>query len=97
MKVSDRIGGRLWSVKPTGMSQQVAELGGMRIASNQTPLRNLTRLLQLTLDPYTPATLHEDIYSLRGIRSKAADLVASPKFGYHVEKSIEVTSAGKIA
>ena len=38
---SDRIGGRLWSVKPAGMDRQVAELGGMRIADDQTPLLGL--------------------------------------------------------
>lgn len=93
---SNRIGGRLWSVKPKGMTHQVAELGGMRIASNQTPLLNLTRLLNLTHDPY-PATLPEDVYFLRGIRSKAKDLVASPAFGYHVPKAIEGKSPGDLA
>lgn len=85
---SDRIGGRLWSVKPKGMSEQVAELGGMRIANNQTPLLNLTRLLNLTLDPY-PATEPDNFYYLRGIRTRAKDLVCSPEYGYRPEKKFE--------
>jgi monoamine oxidase len=85
---SDRIGGRLWSVKPTGMSEQVAELGGMRIANNQTPLLNLTRLLNLTLDPY-PATEPDNFFYLRGMRTRAKDLVCSPEFGYRPRREFE--------
>lgn len=85
---SERIGGRLWSVKPQGMQQQVAELGGMRIASNQTPLLSLVKELGLTTDPY-PATKPNDIYYLRGIRSRASELVASSKYGYRVRKDLE--------
>ena len=85
---SDRIGGRLWSVKPEGMTNQVAELGGMRIASNQYPLINLVSELGLKTDPY-PATQPQDIYFLRGIRSRASELVASKKYGYRVRKDLE--------
>jgi monoamine oxidase len=70
------------------MSMQVAELGGMRIANNQTPLLNLTKILGLTLDPY-PATEPDNFYYLRGIRTRAKDLVASPEFGYRVRKDLE--------
>lgn len=85
---SERIGGRLWSVKPTGMKEQVAELGGMRIASNQTPLLSLVSELGLTMSPY-PATEGNDIYYLRGIRSRASELVAGSKYGYRVRKDLE--------
>jgi monoamine oxidase len=85
---NNRIGGRLWSIKPEGMTQQVAELGGMRIANNQLPLLNLTRLLNLALDPY-PGTEPNNLYYLRGIRSRAKDLVCSPKFGYRPSKAFE--------
>jgi monoamine oxidase len=83
----DRIGGRLWSVKPTGMSQQVAELGGMRIADNQTPLLGLVASLGLTVDPY-PATTAEDIYFARGIRTRASKLVAGPASGFQVREDL---------
>ena len=85
---SERIGGRLYSVKPKGMTDQVAELGGMRIANNQTPLLNLTKLLNLTLDPY-PATEPDNLYYLRGLHTRAKDLVCSPEFGYHPTKAFE--------
>ncbi len=78
---SDRIGGRLLSVKPDGMSHQVAELGGMRIASTQTPLLNLVARLGLELEPFPP-TVDSNIYMLRGIRTRAGDLRCSPEFGY---------------
>ncbi|MDE0887961.1 MAG: NAD(P)/FAD-dependent oxidoreductase [Phycisphaerales bacterium] len=84
---SDRIGGRLWSIKPEGMTRQVAELGGMRIANNQTPLLNLVSELGLTVDPY-PATTPQDLYFLRGIRTRASKLVASPEFGYRVREDL---------
>jgi lysine 2-monooxygenase len=85
---NDRIGGRLWSVTPTGMTEQVAELGGMRIANNQTPLLNLTSELGLMLDPY-PATEPDDFYYLRGIRTRAKDLTCSPEFGYRPSSEFE--------
>jgi len=85
---NNRIGGRLWSVKPKGMTQQVAELGGMRIAANQTPLLNLTRVLKLSLEPY-PSTEPINLYYLRGIRTRAKDLACSPKFGYRPLKKFE--------
>ncbi|RPG19653.1 MAG: FAD-dependent oxidoreductase [Phycisphaera sp. TMED9] len=83
----DRIGGRLWSVRPTGMTRQVAELGGMRIADNQTPLLGLVASLGLTVDPY-PATTAEDIYFARGIRTRASKIVAGPTSGFHVREDL---------
>ena len=85
---SDRIGGRLWSVKPTGHSDQVAELGGMRIASSQTPLLNLVDKFKLTTTNYPP-TLPEDIYYLRGVRCRSSKLVASEKYGYRVPDALK--------
>lgn len=84
---SDRIGGRLWSVKPEGMSRQVAELGGMRIADNQTPLLGLVSALGLSVDPY-PATTPQDLYYARGIRTRASKLVAGPSSGFQVRKDL---------
>ncbi|MEE2972296.1 MAG: FAD-dependent oxidoreductase, partial [Planctomycetota bacterium] len=48
----DRIGGRLYSVPCKGLTEQVAELGGMRIAENQTPLLGLVKTLGLETEPY---------------------------------------------
>ena len=84
---SDRIGGRLWSVKPNGHNEQVAELGGMRIASTQTPLVNLVDEFGLSTSAY-PATRDDDLYYLRGIRCRASDLRASKKFGFNVRKDL---------
>jgi len=83
----DRIGGRLWSVKPDGMSRQVAELGGMRIADDQTPLLGLVASLGLSVDPY-PATTAKDIYYARGIRTRAGKMVAGPESGFQVRKDL---------
>ena len=84
---SDRIGGRLWSVQPSGHAEQVAELGGMRIASTQLPLVNLVDEFGLTTTSY-PATLDEDIYYMRGDRCRASELMASPRYGYKVRKDL---------
>jgi len=92
---NNRIGGRLWSVKPKGMTQQVAELGGMRIANNQIPLLNLTRILKLSLEPY-PATEPNNLYYLRGIRTRAKDLVCSPNYGYRPLKEFEGKKSGEL-
>lgn len=78
---SDRIGGRLLSIKPDGMTSQIAELGGMRIASTQTPLLNLVKQLGLELELFPP-TVATDLYYLRGIRTRAGELRCSPEFGY---------------
>lgn len=83
----DRIGGRLWSVKPEGMTSQVAELGGMRIADDQTPLLGLVAALGLSVDPY-PATTPRDLYYARGIRTRASKLVAGPSSGFQVRKDL---------
>lgn len=40
-ELSDRIGGRLLSVRPPGMPNTVCELGGMRYLSNQTYVKSL--------------------------------------------------------
>ena len=84
---ADRIGGRLWSVKPEGMTRQVAELGGMRIADNQTPLLGLVSALGLSVDPY-PATTAQDLYYARGIRTRASKLLAGPGSGFLVRKDL---------
>lgn len=84
---SDRIGGRLWSVKPAGMDRQVAELGGMRIADDQTPLLGLVSSLGLEVDPY-PATTGKDLYYARGVRTRAEKFVAGPASGFQVRPDL---------
>lgn len=92
---SDRIGGRLMSVRMDGLSHRVAELGGMRIANTQTPLLNLVALLGLELEPFPP-TVPCDVYMLRGIRTKAEHLRCSPEFGYRPRKELVGKSPGEI-
>ena len=84
----DRIGGRLYSVPCKGLTEQVAELGGMRIAENQTPLLGLVQTLGLETEPY-PATEPDDLYYIRGIRTKARDLVCNEKAGFRPRPELE--------
>jgi monoamine oxidase len=66
-EASDRIGGRLFSIRPTGFQKECAELGGMRIGSDQLFTLALVRELGLSLLP-DPAETPENFYYLRGTR-----------------------------
>lgn len=90
---SDRIGGRLHSVPCAGLKDQVAELGGMRIASNQAPLLALVKLLGLETSPY-PATEPDDLYYIRGIRSRAAEMRCSVASGFRPTKAMDGATPG---
>ena len=92
---SERIGGRLFSVPCDGMKHQVAELGGMRIAGDQTPLLALVDELELETEPY-PATEPDDLYYLRGIRTRARDLKCNLDTGFRPSKEIEGKTPGEV-
>ena len=66
-EASNRIGGRLFSIRPPGFEKECAELGGMRIGSDQLLTLALARELDLSLLPNPPAT-PENFYYLRGTR-----------------------------
>lgn len=83
---SANIGGRLLSVRPPGIANMVAELGGMRILPAVQPL--ITRLIQVLnkqLPPTQPITLYDfpvdmpqNIAYLRGVYLRLSDFTAEP-------------------
>src|SRR5262249_41411770 len=72
-EASDRIGGRLWSFEPPGMPHLRAELGGMRIPTNQRPVASLGERLGIETIPFPMGDQHNLRY-LRGRRFTVADL-----------------------
>jgi hypothetical protein len=72
-EASDRIGGRLWSFEPPGMPHLRAELGGMRIPTNQKLVIALVERLGIETIPFPMGDQHNLRY-LRGRRFTVADL-----------------------
>ncbi|KWA75796.1 amine oxidase [Burkholderia ubonensis] len=83
---SDRIGGRLLSVRPPGIDNMVAELGGMRILPEVQPL--IKKLID-TLNPILPPSQYIDLYKfpvdepvnlayLRGVHLRLSDFTQEP-------------------
>ena len=72
-EASDRIGGRLWSFEPPGMPHLRAELGGMRIPTNQRLVVSLVERLGIETIPFPMGDTHNLRY-LRGRRLTVADL-----------------------
>jgi monoamine oxidase len=64
-EASDRIGGRLLSVKPPELKGFRAELGGMRYLTNQARVQSLVEKLNLKVRPF-PVGQDDNIYYLRG-------------------------------
>lgn len=92
---SDRIGGRLHSVRCAGLKDQVAELGGMRIAGDQLPLLGLVKELGLETEPY-PATEGSDLYYVRGIRTRAEDMRYGTKVGFRSNEELDGKQPGEV-
>jgi monoamine oxidase len=90
---SDTVGGRLLSVRPPGIPNMVAELGGMRILPAVQPriaglLEHLNRLLppdrQLETYPF-PVDEPQNLAYLRGVYLRLADFTTHPdKVPYHL-------------
>lgn len=72
-EASDRLGGRLWSFEPPGMPHLRAELGGMRIPTNQRLVVSLVERLGIETIPFPMGDQHNLRY-LRGRRFTVADL-----------------------
>ena len=91
-EASDHIGGRLLSVRPPGIDNMVAELGGMRILPKVQPL--ITRLIEVLNeqpggDPIElydfPVDEPQNIAFLRGIHLRLADFTENPdEVPYHL-------------
>jgi lysine 2-monooxygenase len=76
-EASDRIGGRLFSIRPPGFEKECAELGGMRIGSDQGFTHGLVSELGLSLLPDPPET-PENFYYLRGTRWRQGETKKFP-------------------
>lgn len=90
---SSRIGGRLLSVRPPGIKNMVAELGGMRILPAVQPKikrlidvlnENLTAERQIELYDF-PVDQPQNLAYLRGVYLRLGDFVQNPsKVPYHL-------------
>ncbi|BAY89509.1 MULTISPECIES: flavin monoamine oxidase family protein [unclassified Tolypothrix] len=102
---SDRIGGRLLSVRPPGIKNMVAELGGMRILPGVQPL--ITKLID-KLNEILPAEQQIELYDfpvdqpeniayLRGVYLRLSDFSNEPeKVPYYLSFLERGHSAGNI-
>lgn len=102
---SDRIGGRLLSVRPPGIKDMVAELGGMRILPAVQP--RITRLIN-TLNEELPPNRRIELYDfpvdnpqnlayLRGVHFRLSDFIEQPhKVPYHLSFLERNERAGSI-
>jgi monoamine oxidase len=71
-EMSDRVGGRLFSVTPPGAPHLRAELGGMRLLNSQTQVVRLAEHLGLILVPFPLGDTRNLLY-LRGRRWTQGD------------------------
>ncbi len=87
---SERIGGRLFSLRPSGTPDVRAELGGMRFRTSQPLICGIVDELALDTRPFRIA--HEDNrYFLRGVHLRAPDF-ADPS---HVPYRLDVRHQGR--
>lgn len=78
---SNHIGGRLLSVKPPGINNMVAELGGMRILQKevQPRINKLVTELDMSGDLYPfPVDEDQNIAYLRGVHLRLSDFANEP-------------------
>lgn len=80
-ELSDRIGGRLWSVAPPGAPHLRAENGGMRYLPGQKIVFSLVDHLGLPSRPF-PFGGPENLFYLRGRRLTVADIKAGKPVPY---------------
>lgn len=102
---SDHIGGRLLSVKPPGIDNMMAELGGMRILENTQPLivklledLNQQLAVEEQIETYDfPVDESQNIAYLRGIYLRLSDFIENPdKVPYHLSFLEKGGTAGSI-
>lgn len=86
IEASDHIGGRLLSVRPPGISNMVAELGGMRILPKTQPLivallkelnKALSKSERIETYPF-PVDQAQNIAYLRGVHLRLSDFTKQP-------------------
>ncbi|MEO1260771.1 MAG: FAD-dependent oxidoreductase [Bacteroidota bacterium] len=104
-EASDHIGGRLLSVKPPGIDNMVAELGGMRILENTQPL--IVQLLKDLNDQLSgknkietydfPVDEPQNLAYLRGVYLRLSDFTQNPdKVPYQLSFLEKGGTAGSI-
>ncbi|MFV1987272.1 MAG: flavin monoamine oxidase family protein [Gemmatimonadota bacterium] len=82
-EMSDRLGGRLLSVRPPGTPDLSVELGGMRYMSSQTYMNSLVHYLEMPIQCF-PVDEPNNIYYLRGERLRASELADPAKVPYQL-------------
>jgi hypothetical protein len=75
---TDRVGGRLWSIRPPGMPNLIAELGGMRFLTTHRLLASLGKELGLKTDAF-PTGGDENLAFLRGTCLRVRDFKQHPE------------------
>jgi len=82
-----RIGGRLWSVPVPPVSNELAELGGMRIPLQHDATIELVEELGLTTHP-APAVAPGNFVRLRGTRLRRSEVTHAGQFPYRLPQEL---------
>jgi lysine 2-monooxygenase len=93
-EMSERIGGRLYSIAPPGMSHLRAELGGMRFRNSQVLVAKLIEHLDLIVDPFPSGDTRNLLY-LRGKRFTQGDWQNAERVPYALSNDGPVPEVGK--
>ena len=94
-EASARIGGRLWSQAVPPVTNQVAELGAMRIPADHDALLDLIGHLGLATMPFVAASA-DTLVRLRGTRIRRGDVTAAGQFPYDLPTQIARLSPDEI-
>jgi lysine 2-monooxygenase len=92
---SRRIGGRLWSVPVPPVTNQVAELGGMRIPLDHQLINELVRHLGLPTIPFHTAS-PDTLVRLRGVRVRRGQVRRAGQFPYDLPPELAAMSPDEI-
>lgn len=84
--VSDRIGGRLLSIRLPGMPHVPVELGGMRFSASHHRVHNLVNHLNLPTHSFSQ-NKNEGLFYLRGAHLNEKDLTDPNKIPYKLSES----------
>ncbi|MCE3276444.1 MAG: putative monoamine oxidase [Propionibacteriaceae bacterium] len=93
-EMSERIGGRLYSIAPPGMPHLRAELGGMRFRNSQLLVAKLIEHLGLIVDPFPSGDTRNLLY-LRGKRFTQGDWKHAERVPYALTNDGPVVEVGK--
>ena len=94
-EASDRIGGRLWSQAVPPVTNQVAELGGMRIPSDHAALITLIGHLGLATMPVSTSSPNT-LVRLRGKRVRRGDVRTAGQFPFDLPARMARLSPAEI-